>query len=59
VPLGDAIDKYVENCAKAIGRTQAQGRKSIKVNDDTAWRFLRACGLTFKKDNGRGRAHPI
>ena len=30
VTLGDAIDKYVEDSAKAIGRTKAQVLKSIK-----------------------------
>ncbi|MEJ2117387.1 MAG: hypothetical protein P8Y36_05575 [Alphaproteobacteria bacterium] len=35
VPLGDAIDKYVEDCAKAIGRTKAQMLKSIKPFDIT------------------------
>ncbi|MEJ2229500.1 MAG: hypothetical protein P8Y67_15075, partial [Alphaproteobacteria bacterium] len=33
VPLGDAIDKYVEDCAKAIGQTKAQVLKSIKPFD--------------------------
>ncbi|WP_198666049.1 hypothetical protein [Tropicimonas sp. IMCC34043] len=33
VTLGDAIDKYVEDSAKAIGRTKAQVLKSIKEFD--------------------------
>ena len=33
VTLGDAIDKYVEDSAKAIGRTKAQVLKSIKKFD--------------------------
>jgi hypothetical protein len=33
VTLGDAIDKYVEDSAKAIGRTKTQVLKSIKEFD--------------------------